>query len=243
MDNEAHGNADFSLALETSCARGGVALGTGIEVLGVRKLEGPRKHATDLLPAIDDLCREHLVKPDMIRQVYVSIGPGSFTGLRIGIAVARALALATRVKIVGVPTLEVIAQNAAQATAPPGQVAVILDAKRRRVYANVFQRRGTGYVSQFETAEVPPLEFLRRQSRDCAVLGEGVRQHEEAVAAAGLTILPESLYSPRAEILYQLGVERAAEGRFTDPRLLVPLYVRRPEAEERWEQRHAGQSG
>jgi tRNA threonylcarbamoyladenosine biosynthesis protein TsaB len=229
--------ADFALAFETSSAWGCVALGRGTGILGIRTFSAPRRHANEFLSAIDELCTEHAVAPNAVRFVYVSAGPGSFTGLRIGITAARAIALATGAKVVAVPSLEVVAQNAADAPTPPEQLAVILDAKRKRVYAATFTRREEAYVPVTEPAEVDPAEFLAAQEPSCAVFGEGVAYHREAVEASGLPILPEEFHRPRAKTVYRLGTERARQGRFDDPRQLIPIYIRPPEAEEKWQQR------
>ena len=280
------------------------------------------RHAVDFLPAVDAMCRAHGVTPADIGQVFVSAGPGSFTGLRIGITAARMIALAVGARLVGVPTLEVIAQNAADQAEPPGRVVVMIDAKRNRVYAATFVRgevaRAKGSVANRSSAvgsvsnrsnvgpvsndvgpvsnrssavgsvsnrssavgpasndvgpvsnrsntrvanpseplyvpEVPdailppgsvapaveadPARYLADCGADCAVLGEGVAVHRSAVQASGVMVLPERLYPARVRTVYRLGYARAVRGQFADPRSLVPIYVRPPEAEEKWQQR------
>ncbi len=230
----------YGLAFETSGTLGSVALGCGDDVLEVRTLSGPRRHAVEFLPAITMICRAHGALPGSIRRIFVSIGPGSFTGLRIGVTAARMIALASGARIVGVPTLEVIAQNALDAATPPDRAAIVLDAKRGRVYAAVFVRKGDRYAPTANPVEADPARFLASCAAlpgSCTVLGEGVIYHREVVEASGLTILAESFYPPRAETVYRLGVDRAKEGRFNDRRTLVPTYIRPPEAEEKWEQR------
>ena len=96
--------------------------------------------------------------------------------------------------------------------------------------------------SKCEPAEVDPRRFLAEQKPECAVMGEGVRHHRASVTASGLTILPDNLFTPRAETVYHLGVSRAATARI-ERRALVPLYIRPPEAEERWERRQARRGG
>ena len=251
----------YALAFETSCAVGSVAIGRGREVLATHTFSAARAHTVEFLPAIDALCRRHGAGPDAVGRVYVSSGPGSFTGLRIGVTAARMLALAHGASLVAVPTLEVIAQNAADHPTPPEEVAVILDAKRRRVYAAAFRRDneavGVGgdrgaedqprpdsrphYVATCEPAEVDPVEFLARQNRRCAVLGEGVLYHRDAVNSSGLEVIPESLYRPRAETVLRLGFDRAQRGETVDHHELTPVYIRPPEAEEVWARKHGRQ--
>lgn len=263
----------YGLAFETSSALGEVALGRGSEVIEVWRFSGPRRHAVEFLPTIEAICQSNHVRPFRIGSVYVSCGPGSFTGLRIGITAARMMNLALETHIVAVPTLEVIAQNAmllaradpaaglppdntggqggrrgaehaCRGRQPPSRVVVVLDAKRRRVYTAAFVRQDDRYLSVSDPVETDPVDFLAGQreiDESCAVLGEGVLYHREAVAASRLPILPESLYPPRAETVYRLGVARASEGRFINRRALIPTYIRPPEAEEKWTARH-GQS-
>ncbi|GAG38136.1 unnamed protein product, partial [marine sediment metagenome] len=221
--------ATYALAFETSSALGSVAVGRDGEVLGTRAFSGPRMHASDFFPTLDALCRAHSVQPGAVVRVYVSAGPGSFTGLRIGITAARIIALAGGVRVVAVPTLEVIAQNALDAAEPPEQVAVILDAKRGRVYAAAFAYGDEAFVPTCDPAEVEPGAFLAKQERACAILGEGVASHRDAVEATGLRVLAESLWPPRAETVYRLGLARALRGEFDDPRALIPIYLRPPE--------------
>lgn len=227
----------YSLAFETSSAVGSVAIGRGAEVLESRILTRPKAHAVEFLPTIKALCEAHHVEPKWIQRVYVSAGPGSFTGLRIGVTAARMIALGVGARIVAVPTLEVIAHNAIEADPPPSHVVVVLDAKRSRVYTASFVLQGGAYVATSEPIEADPFEFLSAQPDDCAVLGEGLLYHRPAIERSNRRILAESLYRPRAETVYRLGFARAERGGFSDQRTLVPTYIRPPEAEEVWERK------
>jgi tRNA threonylcarbamoyladenosine biosynthesis protein TsaB len=231
----------ISLAFETSSGSGSVALGRGVELLGVRRFSRVRAHAMEFAPSIDSLCREHGVQPGAVSRVFVSGGPGSFTGLRIGITAARTLAMALSAKVVAIPTLEVIAQNALDAGPHPARVAVVLDAKRGHIYTACFELRGQHYDCITEAQEADPAKYLADMEPDCAVLGEGVAYHQKSIVATGLRILPENLFPPRVETVFQLGIERARAGAFVAARDLTPLYIRPPEAEEVWAARH-GQS-
>ncbi len=227
------------VAIETSSRRGSVAIGCGGDLIATAEFSADQRHAAELLPAIDRLCRSAGWPPASIEQVYVSIGPGSFTGLRVAVTTARHLSLAVGARLVGVESLAVIADNARLAATPPDRLAVILDAKRKQVFAASFERRRGEYAAVEAPALVEPAAWLTGLPRPLAVTGEGIGYHQAAVDAAGVEVLEESLRLPRAESVHQLGWRLACAGRFAARDALVPLYIRRPEAEEIWEQRAA----
>ena len=229
---------EYALALETSSDWGGVALGRGPEVLTVQTFDRPRVAASGFVPAIAAVCKEGGVLPGDVREVYVSCGPGSFTGLRLAVSAARILSWAFEARVVAVPTLEVIAHNALDLTPPPMDVAVMIDAKRLHVYASRFHLHGDEYLSLDAAAEVEPVRYLGHLPPGCALIGDRSEITLQASAAAGMRFLPYSLGVPRAEWVYQLGYRRARRGGFTNRRDLVPAYVRPPEAAERWAARH-----
>jgi tRNA threonylcarbamoyladenosine biosynthesis protein TsaB len=172
--------------------------------------------------------------------VYVSAGPGSFTGLRLGVTFARTLVWAARgrVRAVRVSTLDVIAQNCLELTPPPDDLVVLLDAKRGRVFAAAFVIDQGTYRRTTEPAEWEVEALAATLPLGCAAVGEGIAYHGPAVNGAGFDVLPEELNRPRAEMVHALGYARATAGDFDELSALVPVYVRRPEAEEVWERRH-----
>jgi len=231
-------DSERCLAIETSGRMGGVAIGSGSRVLEVASFGAELRHAVELLPTIDRLCRDHGFQPDSIDELYVSAGPGSFTGLRIGLTVARMLAWAGGVSVVRVPTLDVVAQNALEVDETPPHVAALLDAKRDRVYAATYGFRNDRYHRLAEPAEHEPCAFFATLPPGCALIGEGVGYVADAVRPSGLTVLPERTFRARAEVVYRLGRLYRTEIGFDPIDRLVPIYVRRPEAEEVWDRRH-----
>ncbi len=229
------------LAIETSGRIGSVALATGCELKQSARFRADSNHAAELLPTIDELCRPLGWTPGDIDQVYLSIGPGSFTGLRIAVTLARTLALSIKADIVAVATLELIAQNALLAGEPPRRVVVLLDAKRGQVYSAAFERAEHRYVRAVDACIADPIEFLKGLPQPACVLGEGITYHRKALACVAHTELPETLWPPRVETVLELGYEKAQRGEFEQPTALAPVYLRRPEAEEVWERRHAAQ--
>lgn len=258
-----------ALALETSSYRASVVVGRGQDVLAERALSSQRRHAAELLPTIDELCREQRLTPADLRAVFVSRGPGSFTGLRIGITVARMLAFDGQVTLVGVPTLEALAWQVGEAvTVAPARVVTLLDAGRGMAYGQTFGLRGEVdqdaraddgetrsevidghglYLPLDEPAELEPAAYLKQQSIQHAtvVTGEGVAAHHEATAAVfndhpHITPTDETLHRPTAAAIYALGRQRLQAGLTDDPRRIVPLYIRKAAAEEKWEKMHGG---
>lgn len=232
------------LALETSGQTGSVALGTPAGVQASEQLPVDVRHAGELMPAIERLLARLGWTADSITDVFISIGPGSFTGLRIAVSVARTLAWSIGARIVAVPTMAALARSALQC-APgerPAHVAMIVDAKRSQVYTACYAVGADRCDEVIPACLAEPREFLGRCPHPVAVLGEGVPRHREAIAAAGAAVLPESLWPGRAENVLAVGLELAAAGVFTPARELVPLYIRRPEMEERWEARQKQRS-
>jgi tRNA threonylcarbamoyladenosine biosynthesis protein TsaB len=179
-----------SLAIETSGRIGSVALGIDGQVREARVFRTTYHHAVELLLTVDALCREHGITPGGLDELYVSGGPGSFTGLRVGVTFARTLAWAGGVRTVCVPTLDAIAQNALELASPPPHLVVILDAKRHRVFAARYSLRVDRYVRETEPDEVHPAALLSALPAGCAAVGEGVAYHADALSPARLHVLP-----------------------------------------------------
>jgi len=220
------------LAIETSSRIGSVALAQDGRVLAQETFEHGLQHAARMVPAIDELCRRLDWNSGKLRQIYVSAGPGSFTGLRIGITLAKTLAFVTGAKLVAVPTVRVLVENA-----PPEarHVIIVIDAKRDQIFTASFERDPDGWT-QREPAHLDSLAaMLARAARPVHLIGQGIPFHRKFIEEPDTEVLlvDESLWQPRAEIVAQLGWEMAVRGQFIDPLKLSPIYIRRPEAEEK----------
>jgi tRNA threonylcarbamoyladenosine biosynthesis protein TsaB len=192
-------------------------------------------HAARIIPVIDELCRARNLKPTDIAEIYVSIGPGSFTGLRVGITVAKTMAMATAAKLVAVPTVRVLVENA-----PPEavHVAIVLDAKRGQIFTARFERTSDGWIER-EPAHLDTLaNVIVRSPRPLHLLGEGLPYHPSPVDSEIIQTDP-STWRARAGAVASLGWQMARAGQFTDAMKMLPLYVRVPEAEEKFEANQA----
>jgi tRNA threonylcarbamoyladenosine biosynthesis protein TsaB len=233
-------NNALMLAIETSSARGSVALGLGDDLIAHRALSAERKHTPELLPAMRDLLTEAGYSPADVGVLCFSRGPGSFTGLRVAAVVAQMWQSTVGSHVVCVPTLEVIARNAPVQADVPRRLAVMLDARRGEVFGAVFAREnGAGLRTVADAARHEVKAWLAGLHRPCALLGDGLTQHRQLVLAMGLIALPESCWWPDARQVLAVGRRLAADGRFCTPAEIVPAYLRPPECEEVYEQRRA----
>jgi tRNA threonylcarbamoyl adenosine modification protein YeaZ len=134
------------LAVETSSRIGSVAIALGEKILAETTFSAPIRHSAEIFPAISDILNRFSKKPQNIEQIYISSGPGSFTGLRIAVTLAKSMHLASAAKIIALDTLDVIAANAndyiedTSGRKPPERIATVLDAKRGQFFIAVYER-------------------------------------------------------------------------------------------------------
>ena len=224
-----------NLAIETAGFGGSLALGFGDELLEEALLPVPGRNRVDLMPAIDALCLRQGVAAGDLGQLYLSIGPGSFTGLRIGVATAKMLADVLGLDVVAVPTLDVVAQNAPAEAAE--NLAVCLNLKADTTYQGLYRREADLWLVQDEPGRATMEQLLERAPRPLAVLGDPLGDMPQPLPD-DVTILSAKLAKPHAKHVWRLGREKARRGELTDPVDLLPLYARAPEAEEQWNRRY-----
>jgi tRNA threonylcarbamoyladenosine biosynthesis protein TsaB len=215
------------LAIE-SAVRPGVALLRGDDVCARRDCAHPA--AETLLPAIAEVLAEAGVPLAEVDAFAISIGPGSFTGLRVGLATLKGLAFGSQRPAVAVPTLAALAEDS-----PPGGGAVVaaLDARRGEVYAAAFDPKTGGALAWLPEGVYRAAALAEALPIPCRVVGEGAAIAGEALRArgAGVSLHPEC--APRPEAVGRLGQVLLARGEGVDPASLVPRYLRRAEAEAR----------
>lgn len=206
-----------------------MCLGRGDELLDAADLSPQRRHAVELLPAIDAMCRRHRLTPRDIGQVYVSVGPGSFTGLRIAVTTAKMLAMAAGCRIVAVPTLDVVVQSV---PADRPHVAVMLNAKRGQCFTGLYDRHGQQWRLMDGPRLMTPQQVVEQAARPLTVVADHPQAYDWP---ADIERLDPALARPRCQTVRRIGRTLAAQNAFTDPLALTPLYVRLPEAEEIWQ--------
>jgi tRNA threonylcarbamoyladenosine biosynthesis protein TsaB len=225
----------ISISIETTCRQGGVALGAGDALVEVLPFDAARRAATQAVLRLKELTSRHGVDPREIDEIYVSAGPGSFTGTRVGVTVARTwVQVARAAKCVAVPTVLAVAENVRH-LAEIHHLAVVLDARNGRIFAAVFDRRGEQTTQMDDGILTTPAEFLAAAPRPLHVVGEGLWHHD--LSAQDVVKLPEEFWLPRAEGVWQVGRRLAKAGGYTDPARLLPIYTGKPEAIRIWDAR------
>ncbi|MBI2804232.1 MAG: tRNA (adenosine(37)-N6)-threonylcarbamoyltransferase complex dimerization subunit type 1 TsaB [Planctomycetes bacterium] len=217
------------LILETSHRIGTVALAVDGAIVAERRLDEARRHARDLVPAIQELLRGQSWSARELDGVVVSSGPGSYTGLRVGLMSAKTLAYATGCALLAVPTFEAIRE---QAPGAGPNVDVIADAQQNHVYV---QRFGTNP----EPLMILPLEMWLESALawNVAVTGPGLETLADRMPP-GLAMLPEAYWHAKPAGLLGVSLPRIQLGERDDPFAVEPLYLRVSSAEEKWAQLH-----
>lgn len=215
------------LGIESSGTAGGVALLAPGRLLGTVAFSSTSLYSQRLMPSIQWLLERTGTQIQQISGFAVSRGPGSFTGLRIGMSVAKALAFANSAPIVGISTLEALALRAALTGFP---VCPILDARQGHVYAALYR---VNSPQQIETLHAPAAcaltDVAAWVTEPTVIAGDGAHKLAESLRALiGERFLPPSPLrsEPSAEEIALLGLERLARGDADDPLLLEPDYLR-----------------
>lgn len=224
--------APVFLLIETSCRAGFVALATGEEVRRVGRLDESRKHARDLAPLTAQILEEENLRPGEVDAVLVSIGPGSYTGLRVGVMSAKTFAYATGAHLIGIETMDVIAQQA-----PPDfqLLDVIVDAQQDRIYVQRYRREGDRWRQDTELAIRYFTDWLNNRPMEAGISGPGLERFANRLPNKTKVVAKE-LWFPQPESFLRVGWQNFAAGKRDDLWTLEPLYLRPSAAEEKFQQ-------
>ena len=226
------------LAIDTATPRVSVALGRDGAVLGEVSLTGGRRHAEQLAPAIQYLCREVDVAFGQLAFVAVGLGPGLFTGLRVGVTTARVMAQTLRIPVVGVPSLDLIAYPLRHASRT---VVSVVDARRDEVF---FARDqpvpgGVQRIGEYEVTSPDGLAGeLAAWGEDALLAGDGALRYAADLGALDrVELAGPGAAPPSAAALVELATARYEREEFDLPADVHPLYLRRSDAEIEWDRR------
>ena len=223
------------LAADTSTALGSVALLQGEELVAETRLQMGRGHSESLLPAVEGLLALKGWTLQDVELICVGLGPGSFTGLRIGVVTMRMLGYALGIEVRGASSLEAIC---AAWRDEDGVLVATLDAFKGEIYAAAF-RAGRGSLETLGEEAVLPPESLAERIRQLAeanpvvVLGPGYARYKDRMRSLGSRVLSVPEAMPSAS-----GVARCVLRNAKAPEPIVPHYVRKSEAELTWSLKH-----
>jgi tRNA threonylcarbamoyladenosine biosynthesis protein TsaB len=218
------------LLIETSGRVGRVGLARGGAVVRAADLDAGRKHARDLASAIAVMLEQEAIRPADLTGVMIGMGPGSYTGLRVGIMSAKALAYATGCRLVAVPTFHTIAR---QAPAEAQKLWVIADALQGQIYLQRFERTEVGSplvaVDELRIDRVD--ESLNWAPSNTWMTGPGVKVYADRSILQSCPLVPEPDREPSVRSLFEVGRELPPASR-EELFQLEPLYLRGSSAEE-----------
>lgn len=233
------------LSIDTSSQVSSVAVLSAERVAAELSMQGALTHSETLMPHIGTALEMARVKKNELEGVAVSIGPGSFTGLRIGLAAAKMMAYALHIPLIAVPTLEALAHH----TICEGvRLVPMMDAQKGNVYAQEFawEQGAEGLTLR----EAHPLVILPRtevlaglahSTQPVLLLGDAMQKKGVDELPTGVRLAPIHARMPRAACVGLASLTRLARGAVDDPVTIAPLYLRRSEAEVLWEKHHGAE--
>lgn len=226
------------LGIESATAQVGCAIGGHEGVLASSHSAQRRRHAESLAPQIEFSLKQARITIDEISVVAVDIGPGLFTGLRVGIATAMATAFGLSVPMIGVSSLDLVAFPVRHTRR---LIAATIDARRGEVFCAFYRQVPGGVQRVSEPKVITPDELygdLQAAGTECLVVGDGgIRYRDRFDGMTKVEVADVSLAHPSAASLVALAHSRALREEFVQPQAISPLYLRRPDAESNWQSR------
>ncbi|HEY8215647.1 MAG TPA: tRNA (adenosine(37)-N6)-threonylcarbamoyltransferase complex dimerization subunit type 1 TsaB [Acidimicrobiia bacterium] len=223
------------LALDTATSHVGVAIGDGGELRGEVRLAGGRRHAEQLVPAIRELADWTGVRFGQLAAIAVDIGPGLFTGLRVGVTTAKIMAQALRIPVVPVASLDLVAYPLRYSRRT---IVAVLDARRREVFHASYVPVPGGVQRTTEYAVDTPSDLvadLEASPEEILLVGEGVAAHADAFAELERAeVAGPELSAPSTAALVALATARVEREEFVAPWDVQPCYLRASDAELNW---------
>ncbi len=223
------------LAVETATIAGSIAIfDDSAGLIGEVRVDVKVAHAERLMPSIEWLLNASGVSIHDIDAFAVSIGPGSFTGLRIGLSTVKGFSYATGKPVVPVPTLDAFARTLPFCSY---MICPLFDARKNELYAALYKWDGDVCRKVLPETAISPLELMNQIHERTVFMGEGALLYKEIITEVlkdNAVFAPSSRMSPAASSVAEVAVERLKQGMVADPVSLTPFYIRKSEAEIHW---------
>lgn len=229
------------LGIETATPQVSVAIGGHEGVLALFEVSRGRRHAETLVPAIEFACRQAEISIDEFSAIAVDIGPGLFTGMRVGLSAAKAMAQALRIPMIGISSLDLLAFPMRHGDRT---IAAVIDARKGEVFHAMYRPvpGGVQQVSEPRCASVDDLvaDILARGEQVVCVGDGALRYRDEIDGGVRCEFAEQYQSSPSAAPLVQLAHAKALREEWVNPRDIQPLYLRAPDAQINWSTRQGG---
>jgi tRNA threonylcarbamoyladenosine biosynthesis protein TsaB len=223
------------LGIDTATDQVGVAIGGADGVLGELRLPGGRRHAEQLAPAIRSLCESTGVRLEQLAAIGVGIGPGLFTGLRVGVTTAKVMAQALRIPVVPVPSLDLIAAPLRHGSR---LIVAVVDARRHEVFSARYRPVPGGVQREggYDVGSVPELVAdLVARGEEVLLAGNGaVRFRGDFEHLDRVELADPDFAEPSVGALVELAAASMEREEFSSPFAVEPMYLRESDAELSW---------
>jgi tRNA threonylcarbamoyladenosine biosynthesis protein TsaB len=223
------------LAIETATIAGSIAiLDDSAGLVGEVRVDVRIVHAERLMPSVEWLLKASEISIHQIDAFAVSIGPGSFTGLRIGLSTVKGFSYATGKPIVSVPTLDAFARTLPYCSY---MICPMFDARKNDVYAALYKWDGDDCRKILQETAISPTALLGQIQERTVFMGDGAILYRKIISETlrdNAVFAPASRMSPSASAVAEIGAEKLKQGIVADTVALTPFYIRRSEAEVRW---------
>lgn len=229
-------------AIDTSSIVATCAVMDDEKLIGEYTINHKRTHSQKLMPMIKELMESCELKIDDIDVFAASVGPGSFTGLRIGIATIKALAHTVNKPVVGVPTIDALAYNIPYFD---GLIVPIMDARRKRVYTGIYHWERDKFVidKNQDVLEIDKLiDILKKRKEYIILSGDAVHIYRDKiieVLGQKAIFAPRHLNMPRSSSVAELAMEKYRQGEYQSFYDLVPEYLRKSQAEREYDKKNS----
>ena len=212
------------LSADTSSAKFGVSITDNLKVIDTFKAKELNMHSSDLIPEIDKLLSKNSINIKDIDAFCVGLGPGSFTGLRIGLTTMRGLSFALSKPIIGIPSIDAIAINVKEFN---DKISVLIDAKQNKLYYRDYIIKNNKIIPKTKILLVTREEFIKKSKPDTLFIGDGVGLIKSDIVDKhkGAKFALSDLWYPEADTIAMLGFERLKKRKKDNLFTLNPLYI------------------
>ena len=212
------------LAIDSSSRFFSAAISEDKKLISERNIELERRLSEGLLSVIKDLLKKSGTSLDKIHGFCVGLGPGSFTGLRIGVSTMKGLAFSLKKPLLGVSSLDALAYNAKGFR---GLICPIIDAKRENLYSCLYEYNKDRLVKKSSYLLIDLKSLIKKINKPAVFLGDGINLYKKQISQEikEALFLPSDFWYPKASIIARLGLEKLARAKNFDSARIRPLYL------------------